>query len=99
MNYLAIFNATIDPDFQARCQVAVWKAAQDIAAEAAGTPNHAARIDWATRVLHDRANVTPRQLAMQVLRNTTIAASPSAASDGDIQYQVNSIVDALIAVG
>lgn len=99
MAYADIFNAANDAMFQGRCLVAMWKAAQDISSEAPDTPNHGARMDWATRVLQDRTNITPRQLAMQVLRNGTIAANPGAASDGDIQFQVNSIVGELIAVG
>lgn len=99
MAYADIYNAANDALFQGRCQVAMWKAAQDIAAESPDTANHKARLDWASRVLQDSANVTPRQLAMQVLRNPTIAASPSASSDGDLQYQVNSVLDSLIAVG
>lgn len=99
MSYSDIFAAAVDPVFQGRCQVAMWVAAQNIAAEAESTPNHQARNDWATRALQDRANITPRQLAMQVLRNSVIAASPAASKDEDIQYQVNSILPCLIAIG
>lgn len=97
--YADIFNAANDALFQGRCQVAMWLAAGDIINEAPSTSNHAARLDWANRVLQDRANITPRQLAMQVLRNTTIAANPGASTDGDIQFQVNSVLAALIAIG
>lgn len=96
MSYADIYAAANDGPFQGRCQVAMWKAAQDISAEAPGTPE---RMDWATRILQDRANITPRQLAMQVLRNPTIAAAPASASDGDIQFQVNSVLPALLAIG
>lgn len=99
MSYATIYIAANGGEFQGRCQVAVWKAAQDIAAESPGVENHQERIDWATRVLQDRPNITPRQLAMQVLRNATIAAAPDSASDSDIQFQVNSVVDDLIAIG
>jgi hypothetical protein len=99
MSYSDIFTAANDVAFQGRCQVAAWVAAQNIAAEAPGTANHRARLDWAVRVLTDRANITPRQLAMQVLRNPTIAANPSTSVDGDLQFQVNSILDDLIAIG
>ena len=99
MSYADIFSAANDTDFQGRCQVAMWKAAQDIAAEASSTADHAARLDWASRVLQDRANITPRQLAMQVLRNPVIAATPAAAPDGDLQYQVNVLINDLIAIG
>lgn len=99
MAYIDIFTAASDANFVGRCQVAMWKAAQDIAAEATNTPNHAARLDWSTRVLHDKANITGRQLAMQVLRNTTIAAAPLSALDGDLQFQVNSIIPDLVLIG
>lgn len=99
MTYAAIYAAATDPAFQGRCQVAMWNAAQDIAAEAPETEGHRQRADWATRTLQDKAIITPRQLAMQVLRNPSIAANPEVSSDGDIQYQVNSILPALIAIG
>jgi hypothetical protein len=99
MSYSDIFAAANDAAFQGRCQVAMWKAAQDIAAEGAATPNHSSRLDWAVRVLADRTNISPRQLAMQVLRNATIAAAPAASTDGDLQYQVNSVLESLIAIG
>ena len=99
MAYSDIFAAANDVTFQGRCLVATWKAAQDILTEAANTPNHQARIDWATRVLQDHANITPRQLAMQVLRNATIAANPSASTDSDLQFQVNSVLADLISIG
>lgn len=99
MSYTDIYTAANDAAFQGRCQVAMWKAAQDIASEAPGTEGHQARKDWATRVLQDRANITPRQLAMQVLRNPVIAAAPAAAGDDALQYQVNTVVADLIAIG
>jgi cytochrome c5 len=99
MAYADIFNAANDPLFQGRCLVAMWRAAQDIAAEAPEAPSHQQRADWATRVLQDKAIITPRQLAMQVLRNMTIAANPGGSSDDDIQFQVNSILLPLIAIG
>lgn len=97
--YADIHNAANDALFQGRCQVAMWSAAGDIINEAPGTSNHAARLDWANRVLQDSTNITPRQLAMQVLRNTSIAANPGASTDGDIQFQVNSVLASLIAIG
>jgi hypothetical protein len=99
MDYLSIFSAANDVAFQSRCRVATWKAAQDIASEDPATGNHAMRMDWASRVLTDKTNITDRQLAMQVLRNAQIAAIPATAPDGDIQFQVNSVLDAIIAIG
>lgn len=99
MAYTDVYNAAIDTAFQGRCLVATWVAAQAIINESAQTPDHVARLDWAQRILQDRANITPRQLAMQVLRNTTIAANPATATDGDLQFQVNSIIADLVRIG
>jgi hypothetical protein len=99
MSYADIYAAANDPAFQGRCQVAIWKAAQDIANEDPATEGHAARMDWVTRVLQDRPNITPRQLAVQVLRNPVIAGDPEGVDDGAIQYQVNTILADLIAIG
>lgn len=99
MSYADIYNAANDPAFQGRCQVAMWKAAQDISNESSDALNHQARHDWSTRVLQDGANITPRQLAMQVLRNPVISAAPNEADDDAIQYQVNVVIADLIAIG
>lgn len=99
MSYMTIYAATNDPNFQGRCLVAMWHAAQDITTEDPATAEHEIRKDWAERVLGDRAALKPRQLAMQVLRNATIAADPSGAADDAIQFQVNSIIKSLIAIG
>jgi hypothetical protein len=99
MAYTDIFTAANEATFQGRCLVAMWKAAQDIANESPATDNHASRKDWAVRVLQDRANITARQVAMQVLRNPTIATAPASAADEDIQYQVNTILADIIAIG
>jgi hypothetical protein len=99
MAYADIFNAANDPLFQGRCQVALWSAAQDIMAESPLTDHHQQRADWANVVLQDKATVTPRQVAMQVLRNPTIAVNPGASTDAEIQYQVNSVIPNLIALG
>jgi hypothetical protein len=99
MAYIDTFNASRDPDFQGRCKVAVWIAAEAIAAEDPQTPNYEARQAWARTAQQDRLAIAPENLAQAVLRNTTIAANPAAASDGDIQFQVNSIIDWLIAQG
>lgn len=99
MSYLTIFAAANDAGFQSRCRVATWRAAQDIAAEDDATPNHATRMDWASRVLTDKSNITDKQLAMQVLRNVTIAENPDGAPDEDIQFQINAAIDMIIAIG
>lgn len=100
MAYADIYNAATDTAiFQPRCMVAMWKAAQDIMAEDPQTADHQRRVAWATNVMRDKAAITPKQLAMQVLRNATIAANPGAASDGDLQFQVNSVIPSLLDIG
>lgn len=99
MAYADIYNAATDAAFQGRCYVAAWKAAQDILSEAENTPNHAARLDWAIRALTDRLAITGKQLAMQVLRNGTIAANPGASTDNDLSFQVATVIGDLIRIG
>jgi len=99
MSYAAIFTAATDPAFQGRCLVAAWRAAQDILAEPTNTPNYGGRRGWATNILQGQARITNQQLAVQVLRNTTIAANPTAALDDNLQFQVNSIIADLVAIG
>jgi hypothetical protein len=99
MSYAATYAAAADETFQGRCVVACWKAAQDILAEPTNTPNYEVRRGWAITVLQGTVRATPRQFAVQVLRNATIAANPAAATDGDIQFQVNSIISDLTAIG
>lgn len=99
MAYADIYNAATDSLFQGRCMVAAWKAAQDILSEDPQTPDHGRRVSWAINMLRDRSTITPKQLAMQVLRNTTIASNPGAAADNDIQFQVNSILSDLLQIG
>ena len=99
MAYADIYNAATDANWQGRCQVAMWKAAHDILAEDPGTPDHERRHDWAVSALRDQLTITPKQIAMQVLRNATIAANPGAAPDSDIQFQVNSVLGDLLTIG
>lgn len=99
MAYTDIFNAAADPVFQGRCMVACWNAAQDIIGESPATQNYEVRRGWAISILQGTQRATPRQIAVQVLRNVTIAANPTAALDGDIQFQVNSIIAELTAIG
>ena len=99
MAYTDIYTAASDETFQGRCLVAAWVAAQSIIAEDPQTQDHQRRKAWAVNVLRDQVVITPKQLAMQVLRNTTIAANPGAATDADIQFQVNSVLADLLTIG
>ena len=99
MAYADTYAAVSDPIFCGRCMVAMWVAAQAIISEDPGAADHQRRYDWAVSVLRDQVSISPRLLAMQVLRNATIAANPTAAVDGDLQFQVNSIIADLITLG
>jgi hypothetical protein len=75
---------------------ATAKAAQDIVNESAGTANHAARLLWAQRIrsggvrgLEEFAD----RVLVQVLENATIAAAPESATDNDVQFVVNALIN------
>lgn len=99
MAYADVYNAAVDSAFQGRCLVAMWEVARGLMVESTDTANHAARVAWAQNALRDRLSITPKQVAIQVLRNTTIAGNPGSASDGDILYQMTQVVGDLIAIG
>lgn len=99
MAYADIYNAAVDPAFQGRCLVALWAAALPLIAEDPATANHAARQAWAMNALRDKLAVTTKQIAIQVLRNSVIAGNPTGAADNDILYQINQVLDDLIAIG
>lgn len=99
MAYADIYNAANDANFQGRCFAAAWKAAANILVEDPQTPNHAARLEWAFKALRDRLSISPRLLAMQILRNPTVAANPGAAQDSDLDFVIATYLDDLIAIG
>jgi hypothetical protein len=99
MNYLGIYSTACDKDFQNRCRVAMWRAAQEITGQDPTLEGHAMRIDWAERVLREEVKITDRQLALQVLRNTGIAQDPTGTPDQEVQAQVDAVINSIIAIG
>lgn len=103
MAYADIYAPATDATHSLRKQtaVAMFKAAVDIVAEDPGTPNHANRMWWARQVLD--SNSGPVEMASRwiwkVLENATIQANPSAATDSDVQFVVNSIIDSMANIG
>jgi hypothetical protein len=93
MAYSDIWTNANDADFQGRCWAALWDVANKVYESEAGFPaagqEGAGDSEYAINVLRDKTNITSRQLAQQILRNTTIAANPATANDSDIQYQIN----------
>lgn len=99
MAYIDTFNASRDPSFQGRCLAALWSVAQDIIAEDPQTANHAARRAYAVSVLRGQQTITLEMLAVQVLRNTTVASNPTTAADGDIKFVLVSQIADLLEIG
>lgn len=99
MAYADIYNAANDTQFQGRCLAAMWKAATDVLAEDPQTPNYAIRRQWAFNVLRGRVSISPQILAMQVLRNPTVAANPGASQDTDLDFVIASYLDDIISIG
>ena len=95
--YAEIYTFATDPTFQSRCRAALWEQANKVANgdsgfPAAGQENAIDDPEYSRRILRDEARVTDRVLAMQVLRNSTIAANPAASADADILWQLNNAV-------
>lgn len=99
MAYSDIYNAATVADHSLRKQIAVaiHRAAVDVSNEAENTANHANRLHWSHQVLAN--NEGPQQMAgrwiWKVLENSTIQASPETATDSDVQFVVNSIVNTM----
>jgi hypothetical protein len=75
-----------------RAFVAVLKAASDIRNEDAGTSNHANRLLWAQAVEQDPASAV-MEMRYRIMENATIQAAPTEATDNDVQFVVNLLVD------
>jgi hypothetical protein len=99
MNYLGIYSTACDKDFQNRCRVAMWRAAQEITDQAPAPNSQDVRRDWAERVLREEVKITDRQLALQVLRKVSIADNPADTPDQDVQAQVDAVINSIIAIG
>ena len=94
MAFIDNWNNSSDATFQGRCMGGLWKVC---IAKKGGTPT-LEETNYIQRVLQDKQNITPRVLAMQVLRNVTIAADPVNSSDGDLEYQLNQVWDDLLEI-
>jgi hypothetical protein len=97
--YTDIYTAATDSSgtLRKKVAVAIHKAAVDVLAEATNTPNYNNRRAWAikaTTELSSPMNESERWI-WKVLENTTIQASPGTATDGDVQFVINSIVDVM----
>lgn len=78
--------------FQQRVAFFLKKAAVAIMAEALSTAGHAERVVYAKTVLDGAASV--EEATRNVVTNPTIEAAGLAATDGDIEFTVNSMFNA-----
>jgi len=99
MAYSDIYTAATDEAHALRKQVAValFQAAVAVVNEDPGTENHAQRLHWARGLLvANDGPVTEAAVAVwKVLENATIQANPASATDNDVQFVVNGLVDTL----
>lgn len=99
MAFIDVYNAASNADFQGRCMAAAWQTAQHVIAEDAGYDTSLDSKNFALKLLRDQATITPRQVAMQVLRNSSIAADVVGSVDGDIDWQVKQVWTDLMEIG
>ena len=95
-SYAELSDLVGDAVFQKRVRFALLRAAYDVRNENVLTPDHAARVSWASRVLDDSQNIDYGRLAIGIVLNPTIGSAGAAATDADIQFQVNSLVPGLV---
>jgi hypothetical protein len=85
-----------EPDFKRLVRFYAVKAAQSVASEDVGTPNHAQRLETAGMVIRD-TDAYVRRFMELVIINPTIASRPDVQAildnPGDIEFQVNSVYD------
>jgi hypothetical protein len=72
--------------------VAVLKAAADIRNEDSETSNHPNRLTWANEVASNPAAMV-RKMKCRIMENSTLAAAPTEATDSDVQYVINLLID------
>ena len=83
--------------FQPRVAMALVDAASDIENEDPAAENHAARLEWALRVLGGQAMVEASKIMWRVALNPVLAeAGESGVTDGDLQWVVNGLLGFLI---
>ena len=72
--------------------VAMLKASADIKSEASNTSNHSKRLVWAASV-ENEPGVRLNEMKFSILQNATLQNNPDGATDADVQFVVNSLID------
>ena len=96
-SYVELFDLATDSVFHKRIRFALLKAAYDIKNEGSGVANHVDRLRWAVRMLNNEP-LDLGHVAIGVLLNPAIGNAGAAATDADIQFQVNSLVPELVGI-
>jgi len=99
MSFSDIYTAANDATFQGRCLAAAWQTAQHVIAGDEGYDVTAPSKDFAYSLLRDQTRITAKQVAMQVLRNATIASNVATSTDSDIDWQVKQVWADLVSIG
>jgi hypothetical protein len=96
MALIDVYNASVDQTFQRRCTVALWKALVEVFSEPRTVPKHGERVAYA--IAYFKGAIVPKDqsLAILVLRDTAIAANPTAATDAQIINQVAASLNDLL---
>ena len=87
--------------------VAAWTVAQDIAGRPIGDPpggttterKDSERKDWAAKVMREALNISPRQLAFQMMRNPAVRAAGVGATDQQMDTACLEVLDDLVSIG
>jgi len=87
-------------DLHKKVARAIDKAARDVINESAATENHAKRFVWACNVRLSAENVIAEahRWILPVLDNATVAAAGNTATDSDVQFVVNGLVNTMAGV-
>ena len=95
MAYTDKYDLGADSIFRARCQTAALEAATNVMSEDDATPGHTQRAAWANKVLLNPSLMSPG-IAFGVAAQPGISGPE--ATDQDILFTVNSMVDAWAGV-
>lgn len=105
MAYIAVYNASIDPDFQGRCLVAAREIARAlVAGEAVSSTtvdlqSLSGSVNFSRRLLRKQETISKEQIAILILANTTIAANAAGSLDSDILWQTKEVWPVYVEIG
>ena len=96
--YDLIFDGTYD--LHKKVARAIDKAARDVTNEDPGTANHVKRLHWANsiRVKPDRVLTESHRWIVRVLDNVTVSAAGNTATDNDVQFVIDGLVNSMAGV-